>query len=442
MTATRDLAVTILAGATLGGGTAVNWQTALRTPAAVRDEWAATSGCPHFANDRFTRSLEVVAGRLGVGDAESVVNRNNDVLRRGCQALGYRYTIIPRNARGCAPAQCGYCVFGCRHGGKQSTAVTYLHDAQRLGQTDIVPHCRADRVRLAGGRVTGVEATATDPAAGRRHAVQVHAPVVVVAAGAIHSPALLLRSGLRLPALGRHLYLHPTTAVPAQYDEPVEPWDGPPQTVLSDEFAGLAGPYGFRLETAPTHPGIMALAAPWADARDHRRVMQGTANTAAFIALVRDRVGGRVRLARDGRPVVEYRPGPQEREHLKQGIAAAVRVHLAAGAREVMTLHTRKRSLRRDGALSAAAVDAFCRDAVRGPVDRNWCMLFSAHQMGTCRMGRNARTAVCDADGEVFGVRGLFVGDGSAFPASSGVNPMLTVMALAHHTAQRIKERL
>ncbi|MBV9790146.1 MAG: GMC family oxidoreductase N-terminal domain-containing protein [Chloroflexi bacterium] len=434
---TRDLGVAILAGATIGGGTAINWQTSLSTPPAIRDEWAASSGCRHFADASFTRSLDAVTARLHVNETESQVNRNNAMLRDGCDALGYRWQTLPRNAHGCDPAQCGYCVYGCRHGGKQSAAVTYLADAQQ-GDTAIVARCRAERVILSNGRVTGVEASATD-ATGRAHAVTVRAPIVVVAAGAIHSPLLLLRSGLTLPAIGRNLFLHPTTAVSGTYKEPIELWSGPPQTILCNEFAELSSGYGFRLETAPAHPGLLALATPWFSARDHRRQMQAAAYKSATIVLVRDHVGGRVQLGRYGKPVVTYRPGPQERAHLQRGVQEAVRVHLAAGAHEVLTLHARQQYFKRAPEATSAAIDAFCAQLARQMVDRNWLTLFSAHQMGTCRMGSDPRTAVCDGDGAVFGARGLFVADGSAFPASSGVNPMITIMALAHHTAQRIK---
>jgi len=441
MTATHDLQVAILAGGALGGGTAVNWQASLRLPDRIRDEWADASGCRFFADDSFTQSMDAVAARMNVNKHESILNANNEMLRQGCAKLGYHWSVIPRNARECDPEQCGHCVFGCRHGGKQGTIGTYLHDSQMNGNTTIIAHCRVDRVLIENGRATGVEATATDTTTGLQHTVSVQALRVVVAAGALHSPALLLRSGVKLPAVGQHLFLHPTSAVAGVYEEHVEPWQGPPQTILCDEFAAVDGNYGFRLETAPAHPGLLALATPWFGARDHRRRMQQAAHVASFIVLVRDKQGGRVRLGTDGRPVIDYRPGAQEQAHLKRGIAEAVRVHLAAGANEVLTLHTRQQSFRRGQELTDAEIDQFCQRLGKAALDRNWSALFSAHQMGTCRMGSDPRTAVCDENGEVFGVRGLFIADGSAFPTSSGVNPMLTIMALAHHTAQRIKER-
>src|SRR5262249_22148188 len=170
---------------------------------------------------------------------------------------------------------------------------------------------------------------------------------------ALHTPALLLRSGLRLSELGRHLTLHPVACVQGVYDGPVEGWKGPPQSVLCDEHASLSGNHGFRLEAAPIHPGIGAAALPWHGARAHRKRMQQLRHLGAVISLVRDRPGGRVRLARDGRTLIDYRPGAAEQDYLRRGQAAAVRVHLAAGAREVLTAHTRELSFRRGDDLDA-----------------------------------------------------------------------------------------
>lgn len=439
MTATRDLSIAILAGGALGGGTTVNWQSSFRLPDAVREEWAAASGCRFFAEESFTASLDAVSARLHVSRDESIVNANNEALRRGCAELGYHWSVIPRNASGCDPEQCGHCVFGCRHGGKQSTPRTYLYDAQRNGNTTIIAGCRVDQISIVNGRVRGVEAIATDPQTGQEYTVTVQAPVVVVAAGAIHSPTLLIRSGVTLPALGQNLFLHPTSGVAGTYDDRIESWYGPPQTIVCDHFADLEGGYGLRVETAPAHPGLLAMSVPWFGARDHRRRMQQAAHMASLIVLVRDRNSGRVRLNQHGQPMIEYRPGKQEQTLLKRGIADAARIHLAAGAREILTLHTRAHQLQRTADVTDEQIDAFCQRLGRAAIDRNWSLLYSAHQMGTCRMGTDARSAVCNPDGEVFGVQGLFVADASAFPLSSGVNPMLTVMALAHHTAQRIK---
>jgi choline dehydrogenase-like flavoprotein len=438
LTASRDLGVAILAGACLGGGTTINWQTCLRTPDNVRDEWTERSGCGVFAGDRFTRATDAVWSRLSVSTDESIVNSNNAPIQRGCDALGYSWSHIARNSHGCDTTQCGYCTFGCRVGGKQSTAVTYLHDAQRQGDCTIIARCSARRVTIENGRATGVRAMARTPE-GNEVEITVRAPRVVVAAGGIESPALMLRSGVALPQLGRNLYLHPTTAIAGVYGERVESWSGPPQTIVSNHFAAIDGEYGFRLETAPAHPGLLAFALPWTSAAQHRRLMRRAPHVSAIIALTRDSVGGRVSVRGDGSAVIDYVPGRAEQGLIARGIAAAARVHLAAGSTEVHTLHTRALSIRQTAATTNADIDAFCERVLAARVARNWCLIASAHQMGTCRMGSDRQSAVCDERGEIFGVKDLYVADASAFPAASGVNPMITVMALATCVAEGIE---
>ena len=437
LTSTRDAAISLFAGRCLGGGTAVNWQTSLRTPDFIRDEWSHRSGCELFRSDEFSRALDDVSARIGVSTSESEVNGNNACLERGCRALGYDHARIARNAQGCDTSHCGYCAFGCRLGGKRSTTVTYLRDAQQSGGAIIVPDCRAQRVTIERGRVTGVQAEVRARSLEQLELI-VRASRVVVCAGGLESPALLQRSGLELPELGRNLYLHPTTGVAGLYDERVEPWHGPPQTVVSSELARVAGNYGVRLETAPAHPGLIGFAAPWTSARAYRRLMQRAGELSAIIVLTRDGLGGRVRARRDGSLAVTYRPGRAECALLARGIATAARVHVAAGANEVHTLHTRGLAFVRGAGTPEREIDRFCERILAERVDANWLLLFSAHQMGTCRMGRDRRTAVCDEHGEVFGARGLYVADASAFPASSGVNPMITIMALAQCIAKRI----
>ncbi|HEY6829774.1 MAG TPA: GMC family oxidoreductase [Gemmatimonadaceae bacterium] len=426
LSASSDSSIAILAGACLGGGTTVNWQTCLRTPDFIRDEWTDRSKCELFTSERFTQALDHVCRRLGVSSDESDVNRNNDPIRRGCDALGLSSEVIERNSRGCDCTQCGYCTFGCRIGGKQSTVATYLPVTQRGRGSSIITKCRAERVLIERGKAVGVMAT-TKALDGVMENIEIRAPIVVVCAGGIESPALLQRSGLSHSALGENLFLHPTSAVAGVYANPIEPWIGPPQTILSAQFARLDGNFGFRLEAAPAHPGLLGLAAPWTGARAHRTLMQRAAHVSATIALTRDATGGRVRSRRDGGVTIDYTIGRREQTWLARGIEIAARVQFAAGAEEVHTLHATGPVLKR----SAPDVEAFARRILAAPVTANRCTVFSAHQMGTCRMGRERRVSVCDENGAVYGVKGLYVADASLFPASSGVNPMISVMALA-----------
>jgi choline dehydrogenase-like flavoprotein len=237
------------------------------------------------------------------------------------------------------------------------------------------------------------------------------------------------------PQLGANLFLHPTVAVTGLYPSSIAPWYGPPQTVVCDEFSSLRGGYGYRIEAAPAHPGLMSVGIPWASARDHRRDMQRVQSAAPFIVLTRDVNSGRVRITGSGQPFFDYRLGAQEKKFLRHGMSTVARMHEAAGAERILTLHTERMVWERaDG----EPIEKFCKKIDAASVAPNRLPLFSAHQMGTCRMGTSRRSAVCDERGAVFGMKGAYVADGSLFPASSGVNPMITIMAVAHHVATRL----
>ena len=428
---TRDLSMSLLAGASIGGGTTVNWQSCFRTPDDVREEWAELSGCSFFTADSFTECLDAVWRRIGVATDESEINPNNDAICRGARSLGYRWSVIARNSLGCNTAQCGNCMFGCRVGGKQSAATTYLLDAIRSGARVVAPFT-VTKVVQSKGKVTGVEGSYADPHSGRRP-VRIIASRVVLAAGGLETPAILYRSGLKSLQLGQHLFLHPTVAVTGIYPTPIESWKGPPQTVVCDEFSNMAEGYGYRIEAAPVHPGLLSVGVPWANAREHRREMQRARCAAPSIVLTRDSNPGRVRFDKEGQPYFEYRLGGEEKRLIKHGMATVARIHHAAGAERIITLHTTRLAWDRE---SAVSIDKFCREIKAAPTSPNRLPLFSAHQMGTCRMGSDRASAICDGNGAVFGLSGAYVADASLFPASSGVNPMITIMALALHVAR------
>lgn len=436
----KDLGLIVLAGSTLGGGAVINWMTSLRTPERVLQEWEQRSGLRGtFTGAALQDSFAAVEQRLHVNTEGSVHNRQNQLLLDGCQALGYQAGVLPRNDKGCAQ-RCGSCCFGCPYGGKQSTMKTYIHDAFAHGARILV-HCSADKVLLEHGRAIGVQATATNTVTGQTFNVTIRAKAVIVAAGSIHSPALLLRSGLQNPHIGRHLKLHPTAALAGIYPNKVYAWQGVMQSAYSDEFGYLDGNYGYKLEVPPAHPGLLGLATPWEGALAYRQQMSHAANVATLIVLSRDKGEGSITLDRHGEPVINYCLCEYDRRHLLHGMRTAARLHVAAGATSVLSLHNKPARLERSpsGVISEQQYRAFDRRLEHSGMEVNRIMLFSAHQMATCRMGAAPDSAVIDANHEVFGVKGLFVCDASAFPSASGVNPMLSIMALAHKASQYLK---
>lgn len=419
LSATSDRWIAIRAGSAVGGGTVVNWSTSLRAPAAVRDEWRAAG-----IGDDLDEHFAAVEAEMEVTTAESEPNGPNAKLAAGLAALGLPATVVPRNVQDCG--DCGPCAVGCRRGAKRSALRTYLAWACRDGAV-ILDRTEARRVIVEDGRAAGVVARVPGGE------VTVRAPLVALAGGGILSPAVLLRSGISTATAGRNLLLHPVAAAVGVYPEPLEPWSGVPQGVLGEAFAEVDRGWGFRLEAAPTHPGLIASGYPWWGSAGHRAAMARASRTVAFIAIVRDRNGGRVELARDGGVNVRYAPGAPERALLRAGMLELVRLHHAAGARSIVPLLTPPLTWE-DGSL----LERYLAELARRPIAPNRILLFSAHQMGTCRIGPSARDSVADPDGQVWGVEGLYVTDASAFPTASGVNPMLSIMALARRTAHRM----
>jgi choline dehydrogenase-like flavoprotein len=429
---THDLGLLILQGSCLGGGTVVNYTTSFRTPDAVRAQWADEHALPHFLSVEYTRALDAVAQRIGVNVEQNRPSGRDRVLIRGLERLGWHHGLLPRDVEGCPQdAECGYCGMGCRRGAKRSTLLTYLRDAAER-EARLVVECEARRVVIERGRAVGVEARV------QGKSLVVRARAVVVACGAIHSPALLLRSGLALPALGRNLALHPATAVFAHLDERVEPWTGAMQAHYSDQFADLDHGYGFKFETAPLHPSLAALGFPWESAERHRALMTRLPNVTLVGILLRDRDGGRVTVDAEGQPVVRYRPSAYDLGHLRRGIAAAGELLEAAGAREIWSPQSRFVSYQPGRHGHARWMEGVDRAGL-GP---NQLLLVTFHQMASCRMGASARSSVVNPENQVHGVPGLYVADASVFPTSSGVNPMLTIMGIAHRAAGVIASRL
>jgi choline dehydrogenase-like flavoprotein len=426
---TRDAGFVLLAGSNLGGGTTVNWMTSLRTPDHVLHQWQDEFGIAGAAGPEWQASLDAVCQRLNVNTDESVPNRQNQRLIDGCKALGYHWRVLPRNARGCQ--DCGHCCFGCRFGAKQGVLKTYLQDAYEHGAV-IVAGAQVQRVTIDRGVATGIEAMVN----GRLLTVRSRA--VVAAGGSIQTPALLLRSGLRNSNIGRHLQLHPVAAVFGIYPEPIEGWHGALQTAACDHFADLDGGYGFIIEVPPIHPGSAALAMPWRDAEGHHRLMAQLAHSATFIAITRDRDAGRVFIDRGGRPVVNYTVSRRDAVHVIRAAQEAVRLHAAAGAHTIGGPYNNLPEI----AVTNGSVEDYVRRFAELGVRKNDMTLYSAHQMSSCRMGRDSRQAAVNPNGETYEVRNLFVADGSALPTSTGVNPMISIMALAHRNAQVIKARL
>jgi choline dehydrogenase-like flavoprotein len=432
---TADLSIMVLQGRTVGGGTTVNWTSSFRTPETTLQRWASQHGvegvdaatlAPHFA---------AVEERLNIKEGtRDDVNRNNQKLWDGSEKLGWKPELIRRSVKGCA--RLGYCGMGCPIDAKTSALVTYVPDAVAAG-ADLLANCSVTRLEAGGGRVTAVIAQVLDEARDRptgRAVVVRPKRGVVLAAGALNSPGLLLRSGVGLGSglVGKRTFLHPTIPIVALFEERIEGFYGAPASVSCHHFADRGERVGYFLETPPVHPMLAGITLPGTGDR-HRQLIERLAHAQSTIALLidgfHDDPGGQVRTTSDGRLELSYPLHPALREAGVHAIKSMARLLLTAGAEQVVTLHEDPLIIRR--AADLGAIDG----APFAPLRHS---LFSAHQMGGCPMGSDRRRSVVDSRGRHHDLANLWITDGSVFPTSLGVNPQLTIYAVARLFAQAI----
>jgi len=439
-TGPRDLSVTILAGAAVGGGTTVNWTTSIAAPTTVRDEWMTDHGLDELAGPPLDEAFERLEAELDL-QPPSVVPRKDQLILDGAAALGWEAGVTRRNAGPCD--RCGSCGFGCPWGAKRSGLRTHLARATSDGAR-LLDGARVSRVLHRGRAVVGVAGLLAP--SGRPFTVA--APQVVLAAGALRTPVILASSGIGHRGVGRNLRLHPVVVTAALMPEPVDMWIGPTQAARSLEFirpgpasADGIGPAhgGFIIESAPAHPGLAAAALPWQGRVAGAGLLSRLRHLAPLIGIVRDRGAGTVRPLAAGRARIDYRLDPADADTARRALVEMARLAHAGGASELLTIT-------QGGVWWRAGEDlgAYLRRVAEVDTGPNRIVLMSAHQMGTAGAGADPRRAPVDPSGRVrldergTLLRGAYVADASLFPAALGVNPMLTVMALADRVAATV----
>ncbi|GAB2976859.1 GMC family oxidoreductase N-terminal domain-containing protein [Nocardioides montaniterrae] len=433
--ATTEGQMMLLAGAGLGGGTVVNYSTSFRTPDHVRKEWAG-HGVPQFDTDEYAGAMDAVYDRLGVNSDSSAASSRDAIMERGAAALDWPAAPMPRNVKGCDQGiECGRCGLGCRIGAKQSTAKTWLADAAGRGSR-ILTDVKVRSIDRSGGRASGVTGRTSNG-----HTVTVRARAVVAAAGAIQTPALLQRSGLTNPNIGKNLRLHPATAIMGVLDERVEPWTGGMQTRYVDQLADLDGEgYGVIFETASMTPGFASSFIGWRNGADHLQRMKQSAHIAGIGVLLRDKDSvGTVKAGKDGEPVVRYTLSPGDTDRMLRGFDGAAQILEAAGAHTIYSPHQAIAEYFPGKQGSRQAWVAECRRLGFAP---GKVAVGSFHILGSARMGGSPTTSAVDPDGQAWDLPGLYVMDGACFPTASGVNPMISIESIAYMSAKRLAAKL
>ena len=415
--------IALMAGSSVGGSTTINSGTCFRTPDSVLRGWQDEIGLRDLGPDEMAPRFERVERIIGVEEARwEHLGGVAEVIRDGCDLLGYSHHPLRRNAPGCDGQ--GVCCFGCPTDAKRSTNVSYVPMALQSGATCITS-ARVDRIQVEGGRAVGLEAVV-----GHGQRVSVRAAHVVLACGSLHTPMLLLRNRLanRSGQVGRNLSIHPAFGLHGLFDRVIAGWRGIPQGYCIDEFKdeGLM----FEGASVPFEMATMAfpqIGQPFVD------IMEAFERVATFGFMISDTSRGRVRPGLGGQPLVTYVLNGRDTATVQRGAELLGRVMFAAGARSVYAPIHRFETLRGPADL------ARLRTARLAASDFE---LSAYHPLGTCRLGVDPRQSVTDPDHETHDIGRLYVVDGSSVPTALGVNPQVTIMAMATRFAERLHERL
>ncbi|KAL3702517.1 hypothetical protein R1sor_020539 [Riccia sorocarpa] len=452
--ATECGGVNILAGATVGGGSTINWSASFQTPEHVRREWAEDLGLSFFSTGEYQQAMDAVCTRGRVNSNCEQESFQNSVLRKGCEELGVDIGNIPRNVTG--QHSCGFCNLGCVTGEKRGTCETWLLDAVNSGAL-ILSSCQAKAVlhqrnsRSSSDKT--LEAVGLVAEFGKV-VLYVKARATVLACGSLNTPPLMLLSGFRNENIGRNFHLHPVIMAWGYFPEGKGAsgtvYDGPIMTAVSKQVANWgseASGYGSLLEVPILHPGSFGVVMPWVSGSQHKESMLKYDRTAHFIVLCRDRGAGRVMLDKNAKTTrIVYTVKTEDAENMVEGLELGLRALIAAGATEIGTHHIEGQTLNVSTS-SPKELEEYLRRVKKTALE---CMeknnlgypVCSAHQMGTCRMGTDPQKSVVDSSGETWEAESLFIADASVFPTASGVNPMITVQSIAYCTAHSVLKKL
>jgi choline dehydrogenase-like flavoprotein len=456
---TLDGAIPVRNGECVGGGTTVNFALCFDPVERIWKSWRDWHGVSGFsfdahANDYGVAGLNVpgalaeVRARINVHPAaDEEINDNNRILADGCRATGIESKHFELNMRGCVRS--GYCAEGCAYDAKLGTMVTYLSDAVARG-VQIIHHCDVERIvmerRKGALTATGIRGRVRTSRAGSRPnsivpgRLEIDAKLVIVAAGAIATPVLLQRSRHPDPhgRIGRGLVLHPSLPVIGVFDHVIENYRGIPGTVFSDAYRDSHHVY---FESLFGHPVYGALVIPGTGA-EHFDLIRSLPRLAGFGVMLVDEVNDSNRVewsAADGKPRIHYQVSAADKERLRFGAARAVETMFGGGAREVL--------IASDEPVGPRGVPRF-----RDPAESRHCsdlqflshrtVLTSSHAQASAKMSDDPKLGVVSSRGESHHVRNLIACDASSFPASCGVNPMLSIMTMARYQARRIAAEL
>jgi choline dehydrogenase-like flavoprotein len=427
---TSDLSISVTQGRVLGGGAVVNASDVVPLGDEVLGFWQRRFGLTDFRPEALEphrqRALaDLRASRI----TEEQLNRANRLLRDGAAKLGLKGEPMLHNRVGCVGL--GTCLLGCPIGAKQNPRWVAIPEAIEAGATFLC-RARAWRIADANADVKRVEVRTLDGNGYHETgSFTVRAKTVILAANAIGSCALALRSGIGGAHLGRHVSLQPQMPVFARFREEVVAFRGIPQSYAVTEgerFDDEHGLWGYRIEGLMGTPGIVA-ATMMRSGTAVKEMMTQYRFIAAALVLVPDDPSGSVSLTKSGRPKVDYVHLDNHKARVREGLKTAARCYLAAGADEVEVPLNHPVVIQSEADLPL--IDAIPFEPCTAP-------LISAHQQGGLRMATSQQDGVCAPDAHLYGTRGVYCFDSGIFPSSSSSHTQAPNIAVSDWLTTRL----
>ena len=431
---TDDLRIAIAQGSTLGGGTAINDAICIPIPGVVRRQWRDLG--VDIQDEEWDQATAEVSKEIHVTRVkDDEINLNNLMLKKGCTLMGFKeHYPNDRNCVNCM--HCGLCHLGCHYETKQEMRVTYIHKALNdpKSKISIFCNCSAEKITGSEGTIDGVEGNFLDRIGSAVHKIRVNAKMVIIAAGSIGSTHMLLKNSIAKDKAGKGLALHPAPFILGDFDFEIRVNQGIPICYTLHEFGVTNGVEdgGFLIQAVYLPPLQLSVALPVTGGQ--RRDLMSRYNYFAMAGVeTRDHSNGVITLTDLGFPRVTYSFGEKELDTMSRGVSIISKMWFRLGATRVITSHLTKSELKSENEIPEL-VNAIKTDP------KNF-LVGSAHPQGGNRMGSNPDNCVVDSNCKVYGFRNLFVCDASVFPTAVGVNPQLSVMALATIISDRIKKR-
>ena len=424
---TRGYKVLLLAGMGIGGGTSVNWTTSLRTPDKILNEWdTLTKQTKYFNSSEFKNSMDYVCKELNVDIKNNRIPQKEKKLAEGLELNNLSYKIIPRNTSNADCTESGFSTFG-RYDESINSSNKIWFSEERFEPNNVFSDTNIRSLNISNGKATHINVENN----GTLHEIAVNR--VILAAGSLNTPKILLDSGYKNKHLGRNLKLHPVSGVAGKFSEEQKPWAGTMQGIYSDDNLFLKDNYGYLLEGLPMHPSLFFPFFP-NNLDSFSEFIKSYNNWSGSIVLTSDTSSGSI-INKYPQHLWDYKLNDFDHTNLIHGIVSLVKANYLAGAEEIMvasspTMHWKKSS--------NESIEEFINKVELIKNEPYRMLLGSAHQMGTARINPNPEHGVVDLDGKVHGLDNVYIVDASTFPRCSGVNPMISIQSMSHFLMSKI----